>query len=182
MSTIDVENYRPDDFVPRGIVNLVEGRRLPSAAEEPRRVCLVGVSSFPPSGPEDGPLAPADMPVRVLSERPTEEGASGTSAEELFGAGSELTLMCRAAFQAFPGVELWGVPIVEPPEPEPPTEEDPWPGRARAELTVTGTARRVGEWTIVIHDTPVPVRIEDEAGDWYEDRSAQVTAHWKQVG
>lgn len=33
--SIDIYNYNPNDFVPRGIVNLVEGRSLPSAADEP---------------------------------------------------------------------------------------------------------------------------------------------------
>jgi phage tail sheath gpL-like len=140
--SVYVNNYDPYNFVPRGIVNLVEGRRLPSAADGQKKVCLIGVSSN----------APYDSPVAVYAERPCEDGQSGASAEELFGAGSELFLMCRAAFQAYPGVELWATPIEAPAE-----EEDL---QAEFSFAAAGVARRVGEWTIVVHDTPITVRIE----------------------
>lgn len=170
MGTIEVNNYDPYNFVPRGIVNLAEGKGLPSAADEPRRVCLIGMSLFPDGEATGSPLAPKDRPVRVTSERPVNDAQSRSSAEDLFGLGSELYLMCRAAFQAYPGVELYGVPIEEPPEPV-------WPLdiRARANLTVTGAAKRVGEWTLWLHNTPITVRIEG-GYDAYDTCAAIVRA------
>jgi len=143
MSTIEVGGYDPYDFVPRGIVNLVDGTGLPSAANEPRKVCLIGIK-------DTAAPAEADQPVEVISEAPVDQSAAPTSAVELFGAGSELHLMCRAAFRAYPGVALYGVPL-----------EAPSSGTAaEARLLVVGMASRVGEWTIWLHGTPVRVRVE----------------------
>ncbi len=148
--SIFVDNYQPSDFVPRGIVNLIKGRGLASAKDVPRRVCLIGMSS---------PDFKAELckPVQVTSERPrTDEDSAEGSATDLFGAGSELHLMCRAAFQAYPGVNLWAVPL------EAPVEAEDTYVTAAGKLILTGTSRRVGEWTIVIHGTPITVRIEKE--------------------
>jgi phage tail sheath gpL-like len=152
MGTINVHDYDPHDFVPRGIVNLVEGKGLPTAADEPRRVCLIGASLFPPEGGLGPPLALPNQPVRVTSERPAEGTASGRSAEELFGTGSELYLMCQAAFAAYPGVELYGVPIEAP--------DGAGDAAAEATVTVANNATRVGEWTLVIHEHRMGVRVE----------------------
>ena len=45
MNSIYIPDFDPHDFVPRGIVNLIEGKGLPSAADVPRRVCLIGMTS-----------------------------------------------------------------------------------------------------------------------------------------
>ncbi|MCP4680122.1 MAG: hypothetical protein GY854_32440 [Deltaproteobacteria bacterium] len=148
--SIFVNNYEANDFVPRGIVNLVRGRGLATAENIPRRICLIG--QMKTTGRDAGSAATNEA-HQVYSERPNEETPALSSATELFGAGSELHLMCRAVYKAYPGANLWAIPV------ELKVDSNL---RATAKITLTGTAKRVGEWWISIHGTRVQVRIEKD--------------------
>ncbi len=164
--SIFVNNYEPNNFVPRGIVNLVRGRGLATAENVPRRICLIGQMKH--DGRDAGSANFCEA-YEVYSERPNEETPALSSATELFGAGSELHLMCRAAFHAYPGANVWAIPVDL-------TEESN--ALAEATITLTGTAKRVGEWWITIHGTRVEVRIEkgDSAFETLEKIAAALNA------
>ncbi len=108
----------------------------------PQRVALVGMKSA-------AGTATAEQPVEVFD---------GTDADAKFGAGSELALMCRKAFEqgmmnggAMP--KIWGCPIAEP-----------GAGTAHAKtLTFTGPATQDGNVEFTVAGRPIIVGVANGA-------------------
>lgn len=122
--------------VPGSYIEVQFGVGQASAGDAPRKVCLVGHKLA--SG-----TATADVPVQVFSV---------DDAKTLFGQGSELHRMCRAAFRVHPSITLWCVPITPPVS-----------VAATGTFVLTGTATAAGTYNVYVEGELIQVAIA--AGD-----------------